>query len=189
MHLFLKLAVLIFFLSLKVNAQTPGININTATNTTTQSNTTTPTCDSLYCYTQCTNCSSKCCGNKVASGSPLAQAAICADNITLCGLTENKTEENPDITSSEGLSDEQILKAMTSHYGNSYIIMSKIMIKALMAAGAGVAGLFLIVLIFQIYWKCFRYKTKVRTDSFSEPVAAFSNTNLMNAPNSKNKVR
>ena len=185
MHLFLKLAVLIFFLSLKVNAQTPGINVNTATSTTNQNNTTVPNCDSLYCYTQCTNCSR----NKVASGSPLAQAAICADNITLCGLTENKTEENSGISSSEGLSDEQILKAMTSHYGNSYIIMSKIMIKALMAAGAGVAGLFLIVLIFQIYWKCFRYKTKVRTDSFSEPVAAFSNTNLMNAPNSKNKVR
>lgn len=144
-------------------------------------------CDEKYCYRSCQNsvCSNCCAFALFSSSSAPSDCAPltikCTDVIPIVNPTNstsnsttNNTKNTSNITTNNsntntvkiGLSDEELIALMIDHYGMPYFGLSKTLILPLQAAGAALAGLLFIILIFQIYWKCFRFKNKIKADSF-----------------------
>jgi hypothetical protein len=139
-------------------------------------------CDLKYCYRTCENTAcSNCCAFSIFSSS--TSPSDCAPLTITCNdtlppknnpsnSTNNNTNNNTDTSSNDntnntnGLSDENIIAMMVDHYGTTYFGLKKSLILPLQAGGAALAGILFLLLIFQIYWKCFRFKNKIRTDSF-----------------------
>lgn len=153
-------------------------------------------CDAKYCYRTCQNTAcSNCCAFSIfsSSSSPFDCAPLtikCTDELPTINTTTNSTSNSTTNSTSNttnntekntntvqiGISDEELIALMVNHFGMPYFGLNKAIILPLQAAGAALAGLFFIILIFQIYWKCFRFKNKIRADSF-ESNQPFGNSN------------